>query len=80
VVAAKLRVPASESFGLERLDAMMSRLWGRRLGLVVASAGFGKPTVLARFASTANVPVAWYRCESWDVTGDVLAPGQGLEP
>ncbi len=72
MVAAKLRVPAADSLGLVRLDSLMSRLWGRRLGLVVAPAGSGKTTLLARFASTAGVPVAWYRCESWDVSSDQL--------
>lgn len=72
VVAAKVRTPVSDSFGLVRLDALMGRLWGRRLGLVVAPAGSGKTTLLARFASTSGVPVAWYRCESWDVSQDHL--------
>ncbi len=72
VVAAKVRTPVSDSYGLVRLDALMSRLWGRRLGLVVAPAGSGKTTLLARFASTSGVPVAWYRCESWDVSQDHL--------
>jgi DNA-binding SARP family transcriptional activator len=72
VVAAKLRVPAADSYGLARLDVLMGRLWGRRLGLVVAPAGAGKTTLIARFASSAGVPVAWYRCESWDVSAQQL--------
>ena len=73
LVAARLRVPGVESYGLVRLDALMNRLWGRRLGLVVAPAGSGKTTLLARFAAAAGVPVAWYRCESWDaVSGRLL--------
>lgn len=72
VVAAKLRVPRSQSYGLVRLETLMTRLWGRKLGLVVAPAGSGKTTLLARFATTAGVPVAWYRCESWDVSQDHL--------
>jgi ATP/maltotriose-dependent transcriptional regulator MalT len=71
-VAAKVRVPTPESYALARLDALMERCWGRRLGLVVAPAGSGKTTLLARFASTAGVPVAWYRSESWDVSQDHL--------
>src|SRR6266581_1606852 len=50
----------------------MDRLWGRRLGLVVAPAGSGKTTLLARFAGTAGAPVAWYRPESWDGTVEVF--------
>jgi len=72
VMAAKLRVPASESYGLVRLDALMNRFWGRRLGLVVAPAGSGKTTLLSRFASTARAPVAWYRSESWDASQNHL--------
>lgn len=70
VVAAKVRVPRSDSYGLVRLDALMSRLWDRRLGLVVAPAGSGKTTLLARFASISDVPVAWYRSEPWDASQD----------
>ncbi len=72
VVAAKLRIPPSDSGGLVRLDLLMKQLWGRRLGLVVAPAGSGKTTLLSRFATAAGVPVAWYRCESWDVSGHQL--------
>lgn len=71
-VAAKVRVPTPDSYALARLDALVDRCWGRRLGLVVAPAGSGKTTLLARFASTSGVPVAWYRCESWDVSQDHL--------
>jgi DNA-binding SARP family transcriptional activator len=71
-VAAKVRVPTPDSYGVARLDALMERLWRRRLGLVVGPAGSGKTTVLARFASTSGAPVAWYRCESWDVSQDHL--------
>ena len=72
VVAAKLRVPGTPSYGLVRLEAVMSRLWGRKVALVVAPAGSGKTTLLSRFASRAGVAVAWYRCESWDVSQDHL--------
>ena len=72
VVAAKVRVPTSRSYGLSRLDSVMGRLWDRRLGLVVAPAGSGKTTLISRFAATSKVPAAWYRCESWDVSQDHL--------
>jgi len=68
VVAAKLRIPPSDCYGLMRLDSLMNRLWGRRLGLLIAPAGSGKTTLLSRFAASSRVPVAWYRCESWDVS------------
>jgi DNA-binding SARP family transcriptional activator len=72
VVAAKVRIPPLDSYGLVRLDALMGRLWSRRLGLIVAPAGSGKTTLMARFATTSGVPTAWYRSESWDVSEDHL--------
>lgn len=65
-------MPQLSSHSVARLDALMARLWGRRLGLVVAPAGSGKTTLVTRFALNAGVPVAWYRCESWDVGADDL--------
>ena len=72
ILAAKLRVPRADSLPRERLDDLLSRLWTRRLGLVVAPAGSGKTTLLARFAAIAGVPVAWYRPETWDGAEDVF--------
>jgi ATP/maltotriose-dependent transcriptional regulator MalT len=66
VVSAKVCIPHLQSLGRERIDALLARVWQHRLGLVVAPAGSGKSTVLARFASSAGVPAAWYRAESWD--------------
>jgi len=42
------------------------------VGLVVAPAGSGKSTLLAGFAASADVPVAWYRAESWDAKTSTL--------
>src|SRR5215472_5650140 len=72
ILAAKLRAPRAEALPRERLDDLLSGLWTRRLGLVVAPAGSGKTTLLARFAATAGVPVAWYRPETWDGALDVF--------
>ena len=66
VVATKVRVPDVPSMGLERLDARLDRVWTHRLGLVVAPAGSGKTSLLARFATRAPGPVGWYRAEGWD--------------
>ncbi len=66
VVATKVRVPDVPSMGLERLDARLEGVWGHRLGLVVAPAGSGKTSLLARFAARATGPVGWYRAEGWD--------------
>ena len=66
VVSAKVVVPPVHSLARERVDALLERIWQYRVGLVVAPAGSGKSTLLSRFAASANVPVAWYRAESWD--------------
>ena len=72
VVAAKVVVPQGQSLARERIDALVARIWEYRVGLVVAPAGSGKSTLLTRFATTANVPVAWYRAESWDAKTSTL--------
>ena len=66
VVATKVRVPDVPSMGLDRLDARLDGVWNHRLGLVVAPAGSGKTSLLARFAARAPGPVGWYRAEGWD--------------
>ena len=66
VVATKVRLPDVPSMGLERLDARLEAVWQHRLGLVVAPAGSGKTSLLARFAARARGPVGWYRAEGWD--------------
>src|SRR3989440_1817388 len=42
------------------------------MGIVVAPAGAGKTTLLAQFASSLNVPLAWYRAETSDGEAGVL--------
>ena len=66
VVSAKVLIPQVNSLARERVDGLLDRIWQYRVGLVVAPAGSGKSTLLAGFSATANVPVAWYRAESWD--------------
>ena len=66
VVPAKVRVPVTESLPRERLEARLGEAFRRRLTLVVAPAGSGKTTLVARFATTCGAPVAWYRAETWD--------------
>jgi DNA-binding SARP family transcriptional activator len=65
-VPAKVRVPVTDALPRERLEARLGEAFGRRLTLVVAPAGSGKTTLVARFATTCGVPVAWYRAETWD--------------
>jgi DNA-binding SARP family transcriptional activator len=72
VVSAKVLIPQGQSLARERVDALLNRIWQHRLGLVVAPAGSGKSTLLAAFAASANVPVAWYRAESWDAKTTTL--------
>jgi len=66
VVPAKIRIPAPEALERSRLEARLGEAWRHRLTLVVAPAGSGKTTLVARFAASAGVPVGWYRAESWD--------------
>jgi len=72
VVSAKVLIPQVQSLARERVDALLTRIWQHRVGLVVAPAGSGKSTLLAGFAASANVPVAWYRAESWDAKTTTL--------
>src|SRR2546422_4353075 len=65
VVSAKVLIPHVTSLARGRVDSLLTRIWQYRVGLVVAPAGSGKSTLLAGFAAAANVPVAWYRAESW---------------
>ena len=66
VVPAKIRVPAPDALPRERLEVRLAHAWRHRLTLVVAPAGSGKTTLVARFAAQAGVPVGWYRAETWD--------------
>ena len=72
VVSAKVLIPQVQSLSRERVDALLARIWQHRVGLVVAPAGSGKSTLLAGFAASADVPVAWYRAESWDAKTTTL--------
>jgi DNA-binding SARP family transcriptional activator len=66
VVPAKIRVPVTQALPRERLESRLSDALHRRLTLVVAPAGSGKTTLVARLASTCGVPVGWYRAETLD--------------
>ncbi|HMB23938.1 MAG TPA: AAA family ATPase, partial [Anaerolineales bacterium] len=68
----KISIPAPRSNRvartrlLERINAGMERV----LTLVVAPAGFGKTTLIAEWARTASMPVAWLSLERTDHTSD----------
>jgi DNA-binding SARP family transcriptional activator len=66
VVPAKIRIPAPQALQRTRLEARLSEAWRHRLTLVVAPAGSGKTTLVARFATGTDAPVGWYRAETWD--------------
>jgi len=67
VIAAKVRVPATEALPRERLESQLAASADHhRLTLIIAPAGSGKTTLLARFAASTPMPVAWYRAETWD--------------
>jgi hypothetical protein len=72
VVAAKVRVPPAAAVRRERIDAILGRIWDHGLGVVAAPAGSGKTTALASFAASLDVPVAWYRAETWDADEAVM--------
>jgi len=59
-----VRIPAAQYLRRARLDAVLERLSGRRLALVVAPPGSGKTTLLVQLAAAARAPVAWYRAEA----------------
>src|SRR5512138_897040 len=68
----KISIPAPRSNRvartrlLERINAGMERV----LTLVVAPAGFGKTTLIAEWARTTSMPVAWLSLEKADHTPD----------
>ena len=66
VVPAKIRVPLADALPRERLENRLADAWRHRLTLVIAPAGSGKTTLVARFAAASGVPVGWYRAETWD--------------
>lgn len=67
VVPAKVRAPAAPALPRERLEAQLAAAVAKhRLTLIIAPAGSGKTTLLARFAASTDMPVAWYRAETWD--------------
>ena len=66
VVPAKIRVPTPRALARERLEARLAEAPHRRLTLVIAPAGSGKTTLVARFAATCGIPVGWYRAEALD--------------
>ncbi|WP_448612547.1 AAA family ATPase [Modestobacter sp. URMC 112] len=73
VLSTKVRCPPST--GLVR-DRLLGRVPGRdpaRLTVVIAQAGCGKTTLLARLASLATGPTGWYRAEPGDASEAALA-------
>jgi hypothetical protein len=75
VGSAKLLPPAvaPPAFVRERLEERLDDVFGRRLALVVAGAGFGKTTLLSGWS--ARLRVAWYTLASEDVELGVLVRG-----
>jgi DNA-binding SARP family transcriptional activator len=59
-------VPAVAGMARPRVDDRLSAVWQHGLGLVIAPAGSGKTTLMARFAAASPDPVAWYRAEGRD--------------
>jgi hypothetical protein len=60
LLATKLNVPpARDLLGRSRLTERLNQGMAREVILVCTPAGFGKPTLLAGWATSARQPVAW---------------------
>ena len=68
VLREKLRVPEGSWLSRERLENRLLSRPPTIVDMVVAPAGYGKTTLLARVAATCNGPVGWYRITSEDAT------------
>lgn len=71
LLRSKVRIPRAASMSRERLERLVDETRRHRLTLVVAPAGSGKTTLMARWAEAAagaGTPVGWYRAESTDAS------------
>ena len=88
LLATKLHIPEHPGVGVPRArltEALEHGIVRSRLTLVAAPAGFGKTTLLAEWARTTNVPVAWLSLGSDDDDPDsflryLLAAWERIEP
>ena len=64
----KISIPPVRQNRAERLRLMkqVSEGMSRALTLVVAPAGFGKTTLMADWAQSASMPIAWFSLEPAD--------------
>jgi DNA-binding SARP family transcriptional activator len=72
VLREKLRVPEVSGLARERLERPLLEGPPTVLDMIVAPAGCGKTTLLARVAAASSVPVGWYRLTADDSTENRL--------
>ena len=87
ITGAKIHPPLlrSDTLSRPRLNGWMDMAVRGRVVLIVAEAGFGKTTMLADWASTAERRTAWYRLEPDDADWltflrHLVASGRELDP
>src|SRR3954454_18732193 len=68
IIKAKIQPPALRATTLtrQRLLDRLTEATSHRLTLLIAEAGYGKTTLLAEFASQADVRTMWYRLDRSD--------------
>src|SRR4051794_2436196 len=72
IIRSKIQAPAlrPSTLSRQRLLDQLTEATSHRLTLLIAEAGYGKTTLLADFARSANARVMWYRLDTTD--GDAI--------
>jgi len=72
IIRSKIQPPAlrPSTLSRQRLLDQLTEATSHRLTLLIAEAGYGKTTLLADFARSANARVMWYRLDTTD--GDAI--------
>src|SRR4051794_6612423 len=68
IIRSKIQAPAlrPSTLSRQRLLDQLTEATSHRLTLLIAEAGYGKTTLLADFARSANARVMWYRLDTTD--------------
>src|SRR3954466_12879492 len=68
IIKSKIQPPAlrESTLSRQRLLDQLTEATSHRLTLLIAEAGYGKTTLLADFARSANARVMWYRLDTTD--------------
>jgi DNA-binding SARP family transcriptional activator len=73
VPRSRVEVPRAQGLPRARLLTVLGGVRSTGLGLVIAPPGAGKTTLMAQWAGTIQVPVAWYRADPQDAAPSRLA-------